>query len=86
MAIPEGYDDDAKKVRHPLLLSTKPKEAVAIPPEDLKVLAKSLGVKSQDQERIKVLTPPVTRAKHEILAWKHAILGDERETGAVLIS
>ena len=63
MGISEDYDHDTEKVRtHPQLLP-KPKEAGVVPSEDLKVLAKALGVPSQDHDRQKGSIPPMTLAQ-----------------------
>ena len=60
MGVPENYDDEAKRVMtHPQLM-LKPKEAGVMPPADLQVLAKALGVKGWDHEES---TPTVTPAQ-----------------------
>ena len=63
MGILEDYNDDAEKVRTHSLLLTKPKKAEVVPPEDLKVFANTLWVKSEDQEQTKTSIPPVTPTK-----------------------
>ena len=63
MGIPEDCDDDAERVRtHPQLLP-KPKKAGAVPSEDLRILAKALGVQSQNHDRNNGSTPTVTPAQ-----------------------
>ena len=60
MGVPEDYDDDAERVRtHPLLLP-KPDKAGVVPPEDLKVLAKTIGVDDKGMKLSKESTPPST--------------------------
>ena len=68
MGIPENYDDDAERVcTHPLLLP-KPRKAEVVPPKDLKVLAKTMGVpKVLDKS-----TPPMTPA----VVGRRSVLGD----------
>ena len=86
MGISEDYDDDAEKVRtHPQLLP-KSKEAGVVPSEDLKVLASAQteGVDPTNDSRTVGAKECV--GQYEICAWKQAILGDEREPGAVPVS
>ena len=72
MDIPEDYDNDAEKVMIRLLLLSKPKETVVVPPEGLKVLAKALGVPGQDHGRQKRSIPLMTPAK----AGQRSVLDD----------
>ena len=66
--VPENYDDDAERVRtHPLLLP-KPRKAGVVPPKDLEVLAKTMGV----QKVLDKLTPPMTPA----VVGRRSVLGD----------
>ena len=68
MGIQENYDDDAERVRtHPLLLP-KPKKAGVVPPKDLEVLAKTLGV----QKVLDRSTPQMTPAS----VGRRSVLGD----------
>ena len=41
----------------------KPKKAGVVSPNHLNVLAKTMGVENQDQEKPKVSTPPMTPTK-----------------------
>ena len=68
MGIPENYDDDAERVRtHPLLLP-KPRKAGVVPPKDLEVLAKTMGV----QKVLDRSTPQMTPA----MVGRRSVLGD----------
>ena len=63
MGVPEDYDNDADRVHtHPLLLS-KPEKTGVVPPEDLKVLAKAIGVDNKGMKLPKESTPSSTTAK-----------------------
>ena len=65
MGIPENYDNEVERVRtHPQLLP-KPKEAGVVSSTNLQVLSKALGVKGQDHDRQKGLTPSATPAPPE---------------------
>ena len=54
--MPLDYNDDAERVRPHSLLAPKPKKAGVVPHEDLKVLAKAMGVTSQKDDP-KVVVP-----------------------------
>ena len=49
MGVPPDYDDDAERVKTCSLLPSKPKKAEVVPQEDLKVLAKAMGVKRRKE-------------------------------------
>ena len=66
MATPNPYNgqgldclDPEKVSAHPLLLS-KPEKVGVVPHNDLKVLAKTIGVENQGNDGPEVSTPPVT--------------------------
>ena len=59
--VPKDYDDDVEKARtQPLLLHTEAKKAGVVPPGDLKVFAKAMGVQVRMMDQL--LSPPMTPA------------------------
>ena len=72
MGVPENYDDDAECVwTHPLLLPT-PQKAGVVPPKDLEVLAKAMGVPDRVSKSSDKSTSSVTLA----MVGRRSVLGD----------
>ena len=63
MGLPENYDDDVERDRTHLLLLPKPEKAGVVPKEDLKVLAKAMGLDKTSQGQPSESTPQLTGAK-----------------------
>ena len=72
MGILEHYDDDAERVRTHSLLLPKPKKAGVVPPEDLEVLAKAMGVPIKASKLSDESTPPLT----DTMVGRRSVLRD----------